>query len=328
MKYVMGIDQGSSKTYAVVGDDEGNVLGFGKSYGACHSSMGIEYAMEAVQKAMKEALMQAGLEFTQMDMLVAGLTGMDWEYEEKLLRDALWRIAHIENILVVNDCIIAMRAGSSHQYGAVLCAGSGLNCAARNKKGEEFVYGFYIEEEYQGGAALGKACIKAVTDSCVGLEEETMLTDMLLKKFGCKDVDELLFQKVTGKISLEDYLSLPIVLEEAARLGDEVSKKIWRRFGRQFGKYVAAAMKKMDMLEYETEVVLSGSIFKCKEPQLRQGVAEELKEEAPLARIVDAVYEPIVGAYLLAIEQLGKEGGIAIKNLEKCSSSFRLKRVI
>ena len=67
-----------------------------------------------------------------------------------------------------------------------------------------------VEEEYQGGAALGKACIKAVTDSYVGLEEETMLTDMLLKKFGCKDVDELLFQKVTGKISLEDYLSLPI----------------------------------------------------------------------------------------------------------------------
>ena len=122
----------------MVGDDEGNVLGFWKSNGECHSSMGIEYAMEEVQKAMKEALMQAGLEFTQMDMLVAGLTGMDWEYEEKLLRDALWRITHIENILVVNDCIIAMRAGSSHQYGIVLCAGSGLNCAARNKKGEEY----------------------------------------------------------------------------------------------------------------------------------------------------------------------------------------------
>ena len=44
MKYVMGIDQGSSKTYAIVGDDGGNVLGFGKSYGACHSNTGMKYA--------------------------------------------------------------------------------------------------------------------------------------------------------------------------------------------------------------------------------------------------------------------------------------------
>ncbi len=327
MKYVMGIDQGSSKTYAIVGDDGGNVLGFGKSYGACHSNTGMKYAMKAVKEAVNEALQQAGLELTEIDTLAAGMTGMDWEFEEELLREELEQLTHIRNIVVVNDCIIAMRAGSSRPYGAVLCAGSGLNCAARNRDGKEFVYGFYIEEEYQGGSALGKACIKAVTDSYVGMEEKTMLTEMLLKKFDCKDVDGLLFKKVTEKISLEDYLSLPIVLEEAAHMGDKVSKNIWYRFGKQFGRYVIAAMKRMDMLGYEAEVVLSGSIFKCKEPELRQGVEDELKREAPLAKIVDAVYEPIVGAYLMAIEQSEKESGIVFRNLEKYSSSFRLKRV-
>ena len=51
----MGIDQGSSKTYAIVGDDGGNVLGFGKSYGACHSNTGMKYAMKAVKEAVNEA---------------------------------------------------------------------------------------------------------------------------------------------------------------------------------------------------------------------------------------------------------------------------------
>lgn len=327
MKYVMGIDQGSSKTYAIVGDDGGNVLGFGKSHGACHSNTGMRFAMEAVKEAMEKALKQAGLELSEIDTLAAGMTGMDWEFEEKLLREELEQLTRIGNILVVNDCIIAMRAGSSHPYGAVLCAGSGLNCAVRDKNGREFVYGFYIEEEYQGGAALGRACVRAVTDSHVGMGEKTMLTELLLKRFDCRDVDELLFKKVTEKITLKDYLSLPIVLEEAARLGDKVSKNIWYRFGQQYGKYVIAAMKRMDMLSYETEVVLSGSIFKCREPELRQGVEDELRREASLAKIVDAVYEPIVGAYLMAIERSGNGSESALQNLEKCSSSFRLKRV-
>ena len=77
MKHVMGIDQGSSKTYAIVGDDGGNVLGFGKSYGACHSNTGMKYAMKAVKEAVNEALQQAGLELTEIDTL--GVRGRTFE---------------------------------------------------------------------------------------------------------------------------------------------------------------------------------------------------------------------------------------------------------
>lgn len=328
MKYVMGVDQGSSKTHVIVGDDIGNILGFGKSHGACHSSTGIEYAMAAVEEAVHMALMQAGLKMTQIDILVAGMTGVDWEFESRLLQDKLEALTHIKKVIVVNDCIIAMRAGSTHNYGAVLCAGSGLNCAVRDKEGKEFVYGFYIDDEYQGGSGLGKACVRAVTEAYVGLEQETLLTDVLLEKFQCHNVDQLLFRKVTGKITMEDYLSLPIDLEEAAHRGDETAKNILYRFGCQFGKYVAAAMKKMKMTEYETEVVLSGSIFKCKEPELRKAVADYLAAEAPLAKIVDAEYEPIVGAYLIAIEENGENTQFDLSNVEKCSYIFPLKRVV
>lgn len=328
MKYVMGIDQGSSKTHVIIGDDCGNVLGFGRSYGACHSNTGIEYAMAAVEEAMNTALKQAGLTMGQIDTLAAGMTGVDWEYESSLLQDKLEELTRIRNVIVVNDCIIAMRAGSTHNYGAVLCAGSGLNCAVRDKDGNEFVYGFYIDDEYQGGSALGKACVRAVTEAYIGLEEETLLTDVILEKFHCRSVDQLLFNKVTGKITMEDYLSLPIDLEEAAHQGDETAKKILYRFGRQFGKYVTAAMKKMNMTGYETEVVLSGSIFKCREPELRKAVADYLAAEAPLAKIVDAEYEPIVGAYLIAMERSGKNGEINLHNVEKCSGIFPLKRVV
>ena len=67
MKHVMGIDQGSSKTYAIVGDDGGNVLGFGKSYGACHSNTGMKYAMKAVKEAVNEALQHYDIDLSMLE---------------------------------------------------------------------------------------------------------------------------------------------------------------------------------------------------------------------------------------------------------------------
>ena len=328
MKYVMGIDQGSSKTHVIIGDESGNIMGFGKSHGACHSSTGIDYAMHAISEAMQTALTQAKLGLDDIAVLAAGMTGVDWEFEYGLLQEKLEKLTGVPHVVVVNDCIIAMRAGSTHRYGAVLCAGSGLNCAVRNKNGKEFVYGFYIDEEYQGGSALGRACVRAVTDAYAGLEEETMLTEILLRKFSCKDVDELLLKKVTDRLTLQDYLSLPIDFEEAARLGDRTAKAILYRFGYQFGRYVSTALRRMEMLDYEVEVVLSGSIFKCREPELREGVEDYLKREAPLAKLVNAVYEPIVGAYLLAIEAAGNETTLAMCNIERNSLEFPLKRAV
>lgn len=328
MKYVMGIDQGASKTLVIIGNEYGQVLGFGKSYGACHTNTGIEYAMNAVKEAMEYALEQAGIKLEDITALAAGMTGVDWEYEGQLLKEGLKNITGIKKVFVVNDCIIAMRAGTNQNYGAVLCAGSGLNCAVRDKEGKEFVYGFYIDEEYQGGSALGKACMRSVIDAQVGLEEKTLLTQMLLKKFECKNVDQLLYKKVTGEITQQDYLSLPMVLEEAARLGDKAAKDILYRFGWQWGRFVSAAIKNMGMLEKEIDVVLSGSIFKCREPELKKGVIDQLAQDAPLAKIVDATFEPVVGAFLLALENISEEIENCISNIESSSENFPLKRAM
>lgn len=300
-KYILGIDQGSSKTHALIGDACGSILGFGQSRGACHSSTGIDSSMEAVAEALNQAALEAKIKLEEIGILVAGLTGVDWEFEAALLEQELRKRTGIEQIHVVNDCLIAMRAGTKKTYGAVLCAGSGLNCAVRDEKGNEFVYGFYIDEEFQGGTALGKACVRAVIDGHTGIGEKTALTEIVLEKFRCRTVDELLYKKVTGVIGDREFLQLPIYLDQAATEGDLVAKGILHRFGRQFGQYVSAGVKKIK-IDMAIDVVLSGSIFKCKSPELRQGVREYLEEETPMAKLVDGIYEPIVGAYLMGLD--------------------------
>ncbi len=330
MRYVLGIDQGASKTHALVVDEYGNVSGMGKSRGACHSSNGMEYAMTAVKEAAGQALAQSGITIREIEVIAAGMTGIDWDFEGNLLETALCEAFSVKKIKVVNDCIIAMRAGTSKNYGCVLCAGSGLNCAVRNENAAQIVYGFYIDDEFQGGYSLGKSTIRAVTDSHIGLKPVTLLTQMLLEYFGVRTVDEILYRKVTGAITPGDYLHLPIILEEAAARNDSVALGMLADYGRNIAMYAVLGMQKLSMLDMDmdVDVVLSGSIFKCRLPVLREAVSLEIHKYAINAKIVDAVYEPIVGAALLGLESLhGEILPEAYRNLEKSAEKFQIKRV-
>lgn len=329
MKYIIGIDQGASKTHALVSDEYGNVLGMGKSYGACHSSEGMAYAVTSANEAVVQALEQSGVALRHIEVIAAGMTGVDWDFEEKMLAEALREVFPApKHIKVVNDCIIAMRAGTRKKYGSVLCAGSGLNCAVINESGEQIVYGFYIDEEFQGGFSLGKRTVRAVTDSHIGLKPETKLTEMLLGYFKVNTVDELLYKKVTGAITSGDYLHLPIILEEAAAQNDAVALSLLADYGRNIAMYVICGMEKLSMLDTDADVILSGSIFKCRLPILREAVSIEIHKRAVNAKIVDAVYEPIVGAALLGLESL-REGLTreVYENLEASAEKFPIKRV-
>ena len=327
MKYVLGIDQGGSKTHAIVMDKDGVVRGFGKSKGACHSAGPLDVALDYIEEAVDEALKESGLGRKQIDHIGAGLTGIDWDYEADMLKEALGERLQNKNISVVNDCIIAMRADTSGDVTGVICVGSGTNCAVRNKD-ELFIYGFYIPDEYQGGMCLGKKTVQAVFDAEIGLEDSTKLRQGVLEFFGVSNVEELLYLRSTNQIDEKMYLELPILLEEVAVHGDKVAVKIWEDYGKQLARFVTARIKLMKIQDKPIEIILSGSIFKCKVPQFIECVKKEILKCAPEAKVSSAVYEPIVGAALLALDQLYCEPlpEYVYQNLEQSAEKYMIKR--
>ncbi len=327
MRYVLGIDQGGSKTYAIVVNETGKVLGFGKSVGTCLSEGKTEKNLDYIEYAVDIALKESKLALEQIDYIVAGLTGIDWEGEtEKIKNDLQIRFSK-EKICVVNDCIIAMRAGSSSTVSAVICVGSGTNCAVKNKE-EQFIYGFYISDEYQGGWSLGKKAVQAVFDAEMGLIEPTKLKDILLKYFDMENVNELLYKRSTEGISSQEYLGIPILLEQAALENDKVALRIWTDFAEHLAQFVTARMKIMGILYEKIEIVLSGSILKCKIPSFMQILTDEITRSAPNAQIRSSIYEPIVGAALLGLDRLYKDDipEQVYDNLEKSAKTYDIKR--
>lgn len=329
VKYVLGLDQGGSKTHAVVADMEGNILGIGCGAGACHSVIGLEAATAAIYDASMQAMSAAGVTAEQIDVVGAGLTGVDWPHETQLLRQAVSDTLSIpqEKIVVVNDCLIALRAGTSKPSGCILCAGSGLNCAVRHPDGREYTFGFYIEDACQGGSALGMRTLRAVFDAEAGLCAETALTEKVLRHMACGNVDEMLFKHVTCGLGPDRILRLPPVLEEAALEGDEVAKGILRVYARDIARYVVVGLRRFDMLNLDMEVVLSGSIFKCRAPELIDTVTDVILSNAPNATILESIYEPVIGAMLLALDHIeGADRALIQEHIERDAKRFHMVR--
>lgn len=329
MKYVLGLDQGGSKTHAVVADAEGNILGIGCGAGACHAVTGMKSAKDAIADAAVQAVRAAGITLDQIDVVAGGIAGVDWPHETQLLKDAVSDTLHIpqEKIIIVNDCLIALRAGTSQSYGCILCAGSGLNCAVRHADGREYTFGYYIEDGCQGGSALGGRVLQAVFDSEAGLCGPTMLTQRVLSYMNCSSVDDMLFKHVTCGLGAEKILRLPLVLEEAVLEGDLVARNVLAGFGRDIARYVVAGLKRFDMQDTEAEVVLSGSIFKCRAPELIDAVKKVILGSAPHVKIVESVYEPVIGAVLMALDCLKEADSIRIQeHIERDAKRFHMVR--
>ena len=305
MTYFLGLDQGGTKTTAIVGDECGRILGMCSTFGAVHSIDGMHRAMEASRLATGEALSHAGITYGDLYGIYGGVSGIDWEYERPLVEEAFRREFPVKRVCIINDCLIAMRAATHSPQSAVICAGTGVNCAVRNGE-QEIVFGYYIPDSLQGGNAIGMRAVQKVFDAQAGVGEETMLTELLLEYFKSENVDQLLRKYVEKQIPQHEITALPRLVEEAALAGDHAADEVYADFARGIVPYIHAGMRKLGILDRNVDVVLSGSIFKCRAKGLQETVRNCILEKAPFANIIDAEYEPIIGAYLLGLEDYGK----------------------
>jgi N-acetylglucosamine kinase-like BadF-type ATPase len=287
----------------------------------------MEFAMGAVRQASEKALAQAGVSTDQLACIFGGLTGVDFPEEYPLVAEGICGLGLCSNVYTTNDSMIALRGGTEKSYGAVIIAGSGGNCAIRTPQGAEFTYHYYHDSDLQGGGAIGQRAVNAVLRAQTFREQPTRLTQRVLEKFQVPTVDDFLRAMVRQEYPWDAFKELcPIVFEEAYA-GDEVAAKILRQFGEGCAEMVTSGLKNFKMTDLEVEVVLSGSVFKGIGPILTDTLTTCIHSVAPKARLVNARYEPVVGAVLLGLEKQGVLMEDSVKsNLDKTAHQLGLIR--
>ncbi len=231
-------------------------------------------------------------------------------------------------MFIVNDSIAALRGGTGQPYGAILVAGSGANCAVLAPNGRQFIYHYYHDSDLQGGSALGHAALNAIYRAETGRPPQTTLRERVLSLLDLPDVDALIRGLVEGKISGDRVLDIASLVFEEAENGDRAARKIVTQFGVGCADLLVNGINRLGMRDLEFDIVLSGGIFKAKSPLLREVLDREVKSEVPNSKFVEARYEPVVGAALLALDRYGIEmDAKTISNIDVTAGQLLLLRI-
>jgi N-acetylglucosamine kinase-like BadF-type ATPase len=303
MTLVLGLDQGGSHTWAVAASGDGRLLGLGRAGGACHASVGMARAMAEVERAAREVMRIVIMQPDDIDLLLGGLTGVDWTDEYTLLAANIRGLGLAQRVEVTNDSIIALRGGTSKPYGAILIAGSGGNVAVRSPAGEEYHYGYYHDAAYQGGGALVQHAFTAIFRAHSFRAQPTLLADLFCTHLGLSSIEALARVYFEGKLQ-DAALMAPLVFSACER-GDQAAVEIVRFFAQGYAEMARAALLRYGMQDLDVELVLSGGVFKSPSRLLRETILVDVRRSVPQARLVEARYEPVVGAALLGLECLG-----------------------
>lgn len=304
MNYYLGIDGGGTKTYALLSDEHGNILGKGKSGNGNHQT-GAVVAASSIREATFGALAEAGLELGDIKHAYLGLAGADREADYNILHPIIREIGFM-SYTINCDTMIGLRAGTTRPNGVSLICGTGTNSAGRNLQGEHYQCGGfdYMYGDFGGGGSLNIEVFRSVIRAWDGREQPTLLTELLLQLLGYKDVSEMFNDY------LDHWKKVPVhaarLLFEAAAEGDAVALEILHRQGVELGKSAAAVIHKLGMEQDIFDVVLAGSLLtRGDRGWIRGPIEKAVKAAAPQATVVTLTTEPVVGALWSAMEQDG-----------------------
>jgi N-acetylglucosamine kinase-like BadF-type ATPase len=300
--YVIGVDGGTTKTIALVANEQGCILSSARGGGSNWSGEDVTIPMTVVADTVRCTLEPAGLTGEQIALGVFTLAGADWPEDHTRREDFLGQAGIARRVKVKNDSFGGLRAGLSRPYGMVLAAGTGMNAAVIAPDGQEWAFGYY--ETFGGAGTVAQHAFEAVLRAEDGRGQPTALTQMVLDRLGFPTVEAMLRAYILRKIDWGKFLTICPLVFEAALAGDPVAVEIIVRQGKGLAEYATAMVRRFHMQNLEFEVVLAGSVFKGVGPLLIDTVTQEVHREAPRAHIVRSGFEPVIGSVLLAYDAL------------------------
>lgn len=309
MKYFLGIDVGSSKTHALVVDEKGQCVGFGKAGAGNHQGVGYEGLESVLKVSFEGARQMSGVEVEDIVAAGFGVAGYDFPSDREPHLQAIASLGLSCPIEVVNDGWNGLFAGATQGIGINVTAGSSNNCRGRNKSGKEgrIVGNGPTFGEYGGGTEIAIRALQMVNYAWIKRKPPTTLTKILLDATGAKDELELMEGVSNDRFPLWPSPHMAVEVLHAAMEGDEAAREVIRWAGEELGWLAVSVARQIDMENDEVEIIQSGSIFDA-EAIITNPMKEIVSKHVPRAKIIRLACHPVVGAAILGMEQVGFDG--------------------
>lgn len=305
MRYFLGVDIGNTKSHALIADENGRCVGFGKGGPGSWEAIGWDGAQQVLHDITGQALAHAGVDISSIAGAGFGYAGYDWP------EDRPGHVALVESLglgetpyALGNDTLVGLVAGAKEGWGVVVVAGTSNNCRGRDRYGREGRVtgaGSWFGE-YGGATEIVTRAIQAVSAAWTLRGPVTALSEAFVAHTGAADVSDLLAGLVRERYRLASAAA-PVVFEVAAR-GDQTAQAIINWAGHALGSLAVGVIRQLELETADFDVVLSGSLYKGGQP-LIEPMRQTIHAVAPGARLVRLHAPPVVGGVLLGMERAG-----------------------
>jgi N-acetylglucosamine kinase-like BadF-type ATPase len=321
MKYFLGIDVGSSKTHALIADENGRCVGFGKSTGGNHQSAGYEGTERVIKASFEQARKMSGVETAEIVGAGFGVAGYDFPSDREAHLKVIAALELSCPFEIVNDGMNGLLAGAARGVGVNVTAGSSNNCRSRNQAGKvgRIVGNGPTFGEYGGAIEIVFAALQMANYAWIKRRKPTTLTQVLLDATGAKDEMDLMEGISNAQYHLLPYMAVQVI--EAARAGDEAACEIMDWTGRELGWLAISGARQIGMENEEVEVIQSGSIFDAGEIIIAP-MRKLVLEHCPKAKLIRLEGPPVIGAVILGMEQAGFDGYAVRDNMVRTAKEI------
>jgi N-acetylglucosamine kinase-like BadF-type ATPase len=307
MRFFLGIDVGSSKTHALVVDETGACLGFGKAWGGNHQVVGYDGFENVLKESFAQAIAMAGVSANQIAGAGFGVSGYDFPSDREAHLLAIAALNLTCPLEVVNDGVNGLLVGATRGIGVNVTAGSSNNCRGRGRDGREgrIVGNGPTFGEFGGGIEIVMKALHMVNYAWIKRIPPTALTQVLLEATGAKNEMDLMEGLSNEQYHLFPFIAIQVI--QAARDGDAAAHEVVQWAGEELGWLAVAVARQIGMENDEVEIVQSGSVFNAGDI-ITNPMRDIVLKHCPKAKIIHLDCPPVVGSVLLGMEQANFDG--------------------
>lgn len=302
--HFLGIDVGGTKTHALITDQYGQALGFGRSGPGNPDTHGHDGLLAVMQTAMQKALQMAGICKEQIAGAGFGIGGFDWPSQRPLMLETIRALALDCPVEPVNDAIVGLLAGASQGWGIAVIAGTGCNCWGLDRQrrtGQVTGLGMWMDEA-AGASELVLRAIQVISRAWSLRGPQTALVEAFVRHTGASDALDLL-----EGLGMQRYQLVPAdapLVFDVARQGDQMALELVRWAGRSLGDLAVGVIRQLGFENESFEVVQSGSFYRGS-PLVSEELQKTVHQVAPGARFVRLKAPPVIGGVILGMQIAG-----------------------
>ena len=308
MSVVLAVDGGNSKTDLALVSSEGEALALVRGPASSPQYLGAEGCVAVLEDLLADGLRDASMRRNGPVAEVAKLllAGVDFPSDEREVEAAAQARGWAPRTTVENDTFAVLRAGTNRGWGIAIVCGSGINCVgvAPDGRHARFPSLGAITGDWGGGHDVGLAAVIAAARSEDGRGPKTSLEHAVPVHFGLETPHALAEAVHRKRVEQTRFAELaPVVFAQASE--DAVAAGIVERLATEIAALARVALTRLELTREPVEVLLGGGLVQTGDGRLLDGVRAELAPVAPAATVEATASAPIVGAVLLALDDLG-----------------------